>query len=123
MAFPLPALTPIALRVDQPAILGYAAVTDDYNPIHVDPDFAAATEMGGTIAHGTLSLNLIWQALEHTLGSDAVFNLDLVVRFRRPVRAGDQIEAGGHLADDGRSYIVWVRNQDNDEVISGTATF
>ena len=52
-------LQEISLRADRQAILAYAELTGDFNPIHVDPEFAAKTPMGGVIAHGTLSLNLI----------------------------------------------------------------
>ena len=43
-------------QVDFQAILNYADVTNDYNPIHVDKEFAAKSPMGGVIAHGTMSL-------------------------------------------------------------------
>ncbi len=49
------------MEIDQAAINAYARITDDFNPIHTDPTFAATTPMGGVIAHGTMSLNLIWQ--------------------------------------------------------------
>jgi acyl dehydratase len=57
--------------VDRAAIRLYAEITDDFNPIHVDPEFAATTPMRGIIAHGMLSLNLIWQSLRATYGSQA----------------------------------------------------
>jgi len=121
MTFTTPHLEPVALFVDQDAINCYADVTGDYNPIHVDPAFAATTEMGGVIAHGTMSLNLIWQTLERTLGFDAVANLELDIRFRRPVRVGDMVTAGGALNGDGSGYAVWARNQKDENVIEGTA--
>ena len=115
-------LETVALLVDEAAILRYAAVSGDYNPIHIDPEFASKTEMGGVIAHGTLSLNLIWQALEQTLGREGLDTVDLDVRFRRPVRVGDRIEAGGALDENGERYRVWARNQDGVNIIEGTAT-
>ena len=121
MRFAKPGLDPVVLDVDQATINRYAAVTGDYNPIHVDPEFAATTEMGGVIAHGTMSLNLIWQALERTLSGEELRVVELDIRFRRPVRIGDRIEAGGELAADGRSYQVWARNQKGEHVIEGTA--
>ncbi len=114
-------LEPVSLAVDEAAIQRYARITGDYNPIHVDPAFAANTEMGGVIAHGTMSLNLIWQALEKTLGSAVLPSVELEIRFRRPVRPGDVIEGGGVLDADGTSYSVWARNQRGENVIEGTA--
>jgi len=114
-------LQAIALAVDEAAIQRYARITGDYNPIHVDPEFAAKTEMGGVIAHGTMSLNLIWQALEATLGRAALAGIELDVRFRRPVRPGDRVVAGGTALPDNAGWTVWVRNQRGEDVIEGVA--
>jgi len=116
-------LAPVALQVDRQAILAYARITGDFNPIHVDPEFAANTPLGGVIAHGTLSLNLIWQSLAATLGSEAMPGAAIDIRFTKPVREGDTVEAGGRRSADapGR-FDVWVRNQDGINVIEGTMT-
>ena len=47
------------LAVDQAAIDAFAAVTQDHQFIHVDPEAAAKTPFGGTIAHGFLTLSLL----------------------------------------------------------------
>jgi acyl dehydratase len=65
-------LKPSSKHVDFDTILKYAAVTNDCNPIHVDKEFAAKSPMGGIIAHGSMSLALIWQALRNTVGVDAL---------------------------------------------------
>lgn len=121
MKFTQQTLASVAIHVTQEIIGRYADATGDYNPIHVDPEFAAKTEMKGVIAHGTMSLNLIWQALEKTLGREALRDILLDVRFRRPVRVADRIEAGGAL-NEGGAYQVWARNQDGVDVIEGTAS-
>lgn len=46
------------LEVTQEAIDGFAEVTGDHQWIHVDPDRAAQTPFGGTIAHGYYTLSL-----------------------------------------------------------------
>ncbi len=109
--------------VDRASILRYAEITDDFNPIHVDPEFAAATPMRGIIAHGMLSLNLVWQALKATYGAAAVEAAKLEVRFVRPVRENDIVTASGRLSTgkDG-TYEVAVTNQDGVPVITGTLT-
>jgi 3-hydroxybutyryl-CoA dehydratase len=114
-------LKPVVLTVNREAILRYADITGDHNPIHVDPAFAATTAMGGVIAHGTLSLNLIWQALAVTCGREALQGAALDVRFVKPVRVGDTVQAGGRATDAGAaSFDVWVRNQKGENVIEGT---
>jgi acyl dehydratase len=116
-------LEPVSLNVTMPTIMAYADLTDDYNPIHVDREFAEKTEMKGIIAHGTMSLNLIWQSLRKSLGNKAVAGTRLNIRFVRPVRENDTVTGGG-IAQEGApgTYEVWVRNQKDEPVITGTAT-
>lgn len=114
-------------RIDRETIRLYAAITDDYNPIHVDPAFAAKTPMGGIIAHGMLSLNLVWQSLRATFGDNAAERAVLDIRFTRPVREDDVVTAGGELAEaasanGAQNYRVWVRNQRGEAVVEGNLT-
>ncbi|MBR0653172.1 acyl dehydratase [Roseomonas terrae] len=107
------------MTVDRSAILAYAGITDDFNPIHVDPVFAATTSFGRPIAHGMLSLNLIWQALR--AGPGLTDGVELEVRFKRPVAEGMVIYAGCCRAERGDVFDVWVRDQDGDQLITGSA--
>ncbi|MDO8375792.1 MAG: MaoC family dehydratase [Aquabacterium sp.] len=110
-------------HVDFDNILKYAAVTNDYNPIHVDKEFAAKSPMGGIIAHGTMSVALIWQALRNTLGVEMLNRVHLEIRFVQPVRIDDDVSGGGELREGSMPpvYDVWVRNGKEQDVIRGTA--
>jgi acyl dehydratase len=109
------------MTIDQQAIEAYARITGDSNPIHLDPEFAATTPMGGIIAHGTISLGLMLQMITLSLGADRS-SIRISVRFLSPVRPGDRITAGGRSdeAYAGR-HQVWVKNQKGEVVISGHA--
>lgn len=111
-------LNSVSLDVNMTAILDYAQITGDFNPIHVDPEFAAKTPLGGVIAHGTLSMNLLWQVVAVNFGLAACRGANIDIRFARPVRAGDRVTAGGVARADG-GFDVWVRNQDGTSVIEG----
>lgn len=112
----------VSLSVTSAAIRAYANITGDMNPIHLDPEFAARTPMGGVIAHGTMSLNLIWQALAQSLPAAAFAGGTLQIRFVKPVRIGQVVTGRGALQADGLSYAVWVENNDGARVIEGTFT-
>ena len=111
-------------HVDFDTIMKYAAVTNDYNPIHVDKEFAAKSPMGGIIAHGTMSVALIWQALKNTLGMQALNRIHLEIRFVQPVRIDDDVTGGGErrAGSEPPAYDVWVRNAKGQDVLKGTAT-
>lgn len=114
-------LAEVSRRIDYASICRYGELTADPNPIHTDREFAAKTEMGGIIAHGTLSLNLIWQAIRKTFGTDAAGRAVLDVRFMAPVREDDVVTAGGERRADGTDrYDVWARNEAGRDVIRGT---
>jgi 3-hydroxybutyryl-CoA dehydratase len=113
------------LFVDRATIRRYADITQDYNPIHLDPEFAAKTPMGGVIAHGMLSLSLIWQSLYATFGLGRMKDTALDIRFVRPVSENDSVIAGGSRTDERGAYDVWVRAEANsrtETVIVGTIT-
>lgn len=95
----------------------YAALTTDFNPIHVDPEFATNTVFGGPINHGTLGLSLLVQAIEMTFG-DVPHELD--VRFSRPAPVGSWLVTGGEIDPAGSSYHVHVTTDDGVRVIEGT---
>lgn len=109
------------LRVDADVIRAYAELSDDYNPIHLDPAFAAKTPMGGVIAHGTMSISLLYQALFRSFGADALGALDLDIRFVKPVRVGEMLTAGGAPNVQQPDVLdVWVRGDDGTDRVAGT---
>ena len=112
-------LQPVTLKIDMAVIRAYAALTDDFNPIHLDPAFAAGTPMGGVIAHGTMSICLLWSAIFRSYGAGAR-DLDLDVRFVRPVRIGETLTAGGTPdPEDATRLNVWVRNENGEDRLVG----
>lgn len=109
-----------SLTVNPAVIQKYADITDDYNPIHIDPEFAKNTPFGDVIAHGTMSLSLIWQSAAQTFGPKAISTAKLNIRFSKPVRNGDTVTAGGlQSADAENRFDVFVKTQSGDIVIKG----
>lgn len=79
--------------VTEADILAFAAVTGDENPVHMDEAYAAATPFKGRIAHGMLSAGYISAVLGVDLPGPGAIYLSQSLRFRRPVRIGDTVEA------------------------------
>ncbi len=77
----------------------FAELSGDFNPIHVDEEFAKTTMFGGRIAHGALSASLISAILGNDLpGPGAVF-VELNMRFRRPAMMGDEVVARAEVLE------------------------
>lgn len=61
------------LLIDQPMINAFADITQDWQPIHIDPEQARASSFGGTIAHGFLTVSLLSKfSYEAALGIEGV---------------------------------------------------
>ena len=84
------------LIVDQAAIDAFAEVTQDRQFIHVDPEAAAKTSLGGTIAHGFLTLSLLSRMAADVMLRPESLSMAVNygferVRFIAPVRAGKRV--------------------------------
>jgi 3-hydroxybutyryl-CoA dehydratase len=74
-------------------LVAFAAVTGDDNPVHLDEAFAKTTSFGGRIAHGMLSAGYISAVIGTKLPGSGAIYLEQTLRFRRPVRIGDEVTA------------------------------
>jgi acyl dehydratase len=75
-------------------VLAFAGLSGDFNPLHVDAEFARTTPFGERIAHGLLTL-AISSGQQNLLGvfegtTLAFLGMDRV-RFTGPVKLGDTI--------------------------------
>lgn len=92
------------LKIDQQRINLFAEATGDFQFIHVDPEKAAKTPFGGTIAHGFLTLSLIPTLMEDILvlpeGLKMVVNYGLdSVRFIQPVKVESKVRLKVELGE------------------------
>jgi len=104
----------------------YAKASQDFNPIHIDEDFAKKTPLGGTIAHGMLILAYVSQMMSAAFGRSWLAGGKLNVRFKTPARPGDTIVVSGTISriekGEGQTLIhcdVLCRNQNGETVITG----
>jgi 3-hydroxybutyryl-CoA dehydratase len=119
-----PEVSPVTKILTQAQISAYAAASGDFNPIHIDEDFAKATPFGGTIAHGMLVLAFISEMMTSAFGVKWREAGKLDVRFRNPARPGDTITARASPRKpeaDVLKYDVECVNQSGEVLISGTA--
>lgn len=104
----------------------FAGLSGDVNPQHLDPDYAVQTQFGGVIAHGMLTAGYISALLGTTLPGPGTIYLEQSLRFRRPVRPGDQITATvsvTSLSDEKKRVVLdcTCTNQNGEAVVVGSA--
>ena len=70
-------------------IRAYAQATNDFNPIHVDVDFARRRGLRDVISHGPLLAGVIASEMDYRFGPGSLRSLDL--KFVAPVIAGEEL--------------------------------
>jgi len=71
----------------------FAEVSGDYNPIHLDEEFAKKTRFGRRIAHGMLSGAFISAVLGYEFKERKIVYLSQTMKFTAPAYLGDTITA------------------------------
>ncbi|MFL5330211.1 MAG: MaoC family dehydratase [Gemmataceae bacterium] len=115
--------------ITQADIRAFAELTGDFNPIHLNPEYAATTPFGRTIAHGLLTLS---RASGMTVGHPKIRTLAVVelkaIKFAAPVYPDDVIHVRTRVLDKERrgrgkrGLVTWKRevlNQDGKLVQEG----
>lgn len=73
-------------------IAAFAVVSGDFNPAHIDPDYASHTPFHGVVAHGMWSAALISRLLGTCLPGPGTIYLAQTLQFLKPVRIGDVLD-------------------------------
>lgn len=101
----------------------YAGASGDFNPIHIDEEFAKNSPLKGVIAHGMLSMGSLSQFAEQ-IAEDVAVVTSVRAQFRQIVHLGDVIqytlERYSEL-DHGCEIIINGKNEKDEIVIKGTA--
>jgi 3-hydroxybutyryl-CoA dehydratase len=78
-------------EVNTAAIMAFAEVSHDHNPVHVDEAYAATTAFKGPIAHGMLMGAFISATLAGALPGRGAVYVGQSLNFKRAVRPGDKV--------------------------------
>ena len=106
----------ISKIINKSDIKKYASATGDFNPIHLDEDFAKTTRFGKCIAHGMLVAASISEALTIQFGINWISKGQLKIRFKSPVFPGEKIATSGASKKDLSNTFSVKVTKDNDQV-------
>jgi 3-hydroxybutyryl-CoA dehydratase len=117
----------ITKRITSSDVESFAGVSGDYNPIHLDDDFAKNTRFGRRIAHGMLTASLISSVIANKLPGEGSIYLGQTLQFVTPVFLDDEITARVTVKEirEGKPIVkleTTCANQRNEIVIRGEAT-
>lgn len=78
-------------------IVKFAEISGDTNPVHLDAEYATGTVFKERIAHGMLSASLISTVLGTKLPGPGAIYLSQTLKFKAPVKIGDEVTATGTI--------------------------
>ena len=80
-------------QITDEVVRNFAELSGDFNPIHLDEEFAKTTRFGKRIAHGMISGALISAVLGYQLRDMSVVYLSQTLKFTAPVFIDDTVTA------------------------------
>jgi acyl dehydratase len=97
----------------------YAGASGDFNPIHIDPEFAKAVGLPNTILHGLYMMGLVARASAGVAGGDPRALKRLSVQFRGMGAPETEIVVSGTVesVDGGKATIDVVAAQGDNQTI------
>src|SRR5438093_13718235 len=97
----------------------YAGASGDFNPIHIDPEFAKQVGLPGNILHGLYMMALVARANGELAGGDPGALKRLSVQFRGMGIPEQEIVVSGTVkeVDDDRVTVECVAQQGDNQVI------
>ena len=97
----------------------YAGASGDFNPIHIDPEFAKQVGLPGNILHGLYGMAQVARANAAAAGDDPRRLKRLSVQFRGMGFPEEEIVVTGTVKEvrDGRAFVDTVAEQDGNQII------
>ena len=92
-----------ALTITETHIVMGAGLIGDFNPHHVNAEFAKGTRFGTTILHGMMTSSIMGAAVGMYFHGTAIAYLEHRTRFLAPVRAGDSCDDVDGCRDRGKA--------------------
>ena len=121
-------LPEITKTVTQQNINLYAEASRDFNPVHINEEFARKAGLDGTIAHGMLILAYVSEMMAAAFGKNWITSGKLDVRFKAAARPGDTLKVSGKITklekNSGQTTVncsVLCSNSKGEAIITGEA--
>lgn len=101
----------------------YAEASGDFNPIHLDDNYARQAGLDGVIAHGMLTMAQMAAMLTDWIGNEGAI-AKLNVRFLGMVRPGNRIRYTGFIKARSENILICdieATNEKSEKVLAGVA--
>jgi len=115
----------IQRKVNEADIVEMARISGDFNPVHMEDEYAKKTRFKKRIAHGLFGISMISALLGNELPGLGTIILSEQVRFLKPIYIGDTITAQVEvksIVENKRKIILTFlcENQDKVKIMTGS---
>ena len=116
----------ISKTITESDVYTFAGVTGDFNPLHVNAEYAKTTRFGERIAHGMLTASFFSTVLGMLLPGAGAIYLSQSCKFLLPVKIGDTVTAECVITEIIKekriiTLATTAYNQRGEKVVSGEA--
>ena len=117
----------LSKTVSEHDVYAFAGISGDFNPVHINAEFAKTTMFKERIAHGMLSAGFISAVIGTALPGSNTIYLGQELQFKAPVKIGDTVTASVEVLEkiEAKNRLVLrttVTNQNGVLVTDGKAT-
>lgn len=99
MGFEIGEVASFSRTITETDFIIFAGLSGDFNPIHMDAEYAKGTFFGERISHGLLTASLLSRLLGmHLPGPGSVY-VSQTISFSKPVYIGDTITAKAEVIE------------------------
>lgn len=118
--------TASVIKATEEKINAIAAVSGDYNPIHVDEEYACRGIFGKKIAHGLFCLAEVSRLIGMDLPGEGSILVEESVHYNKPVYVGEAIEVSVEIQEITKEKSLFLmvfscQNENKEVVMNGTA--
>jgi acyl dehydratase len=99
----------------------FAGIIGDFNPVHVNEEYAKTTPFKSRVAHGGIPMSLCGSIVGMKMPGPGTVATDVYIKFLRPTYIGDTITATGKIvektADRKRIKVALTFVNQNDDMV------
>jgi len=89
----------ITKRMSLEMVTAFAGISEDFNPVHLDAEYASKSRYRAQIIHGLMASSLFSGLFGTQLPGEGCVYKSQNIRFKRPIYVGDEVTARVEVAN------------------------
>jgi 3-hydroxybutyryl-CoA dehydratase len=89
----------ITKRMSLEMVTAFAGISEDFNPVHLDAEYASKSRYKAQIIHGLMASSLFSGLFGTELPGEGCVYKSQNIRFKRPIYVGDEVTARVEVVD------------------------